>query len=530
LGFSIRKDAKVISVADLALKHAAGAAGKGGNGSSSSSSSGSDSESDDANPFQDRLKSMFTFVKHGQAKAAAAKASGAAASSSGRRLSASSRGADGPRASRQVETPRNKGASEAGPGSGSKSAGRGSSRKRLQGSRENSDGSDSEGDDAEPAEPKRKKGPGRPPRKVTDLSGAQTDKATSLQAEFSKIKGEADGLTAIPDDCDMSMDGVKEAKKAQGAKVKQLEAALIKAKALEKKVIKFDADKQLLDSMPADLTDLIDSMEQTAYVIKNVFNDRADVDRFISTLEAVLETSKTAGTAVGFVYFSKYLSIKCASAMRFADMTPFVDLCTRDSIGKLGFNIDTDEKSDRARRVVSANIESACCSLMSKVTARDIRKTGPSITFLGEFLDKLKGAKNLHASDGAPEQIKQLSVIINSATSPVEDLMHLLSLIGCLPEDVEGADNVDLPEAAETSGLPPLLRILSDHPMGEALLNAAGAEVKQRSEELKLRKSLEGCAPQMKQLVENYSDISDAGFLDAVKKAPGVQNACSRGL
>ena len=519
MGFSIREDAKVISVADLALKHVAGKAGKDSDDESSASSGGSDSESDDVNPFQDRLKSMFSLTKPGKASGAAAKAAAgataAAGGSSGRRSAPSGRGADGQRASRHAETPPSKAGSEAGLGSGGKSVGQKSGHKR--------DHEESDDEDDCEDEPEIKRRRGRPPsRKVADLSGAQTGKANAHLAEYATIKHDAAGLLEISDDCDMSMDGVKEAKKAQAAKGKKLEALLAQAKSLEKKVGKFDNTDNLLGDMPADLTDLIASIEAATFVIKNVFNDRVDVDRFILTMESVLETSKAASTDVGFVYFSKFMSTKCASAMRFVDMSPFVDLCTRDSIAQLGIKIDTDEKSNRARRTVSANIESACCALMSKVTARDIKKNGPSITFLSEFLDKLKGA-NLHASEGAQEQINQLSVIINAATSPVEDLMKLLSLIGCLPDDVDGADGVDLPDTADASKLPPLLRILSDHPIGESLLNAAGAEVKRRSEELKLRKCMEGCAKNIELMVENYSDISDEGFLEDVKKAPGAQ-------
>ena len=142
--------------------------------------------------------------------------------------------------------------------------------------------------------------------------------------------------------------------------------------------------------------------------------------------------------------------------------------------------------------------------------------------FLREFLDDLSGAENLHVDATMPGEIGQLKTMVNASGAPVDDLLKLLALLGCLPADAEEFDGVQLPKPAAEGQLPPLLRMLRDHPMGEPMINHAAAAASQRFQEVSLGNNVKSVAESAAKLAAEVTDISQAAKLDELNQVWGV--------
>ena len=293
----------------------------------------SDSESDDDNPFAGALNDMFNLKKPsaGGASASASKAKPSAAGASG--------GAGGSRASQTpVKASCTRGATPP-PGESQKGS--------------------PAGDEKQQSDVATRRARGRPREKVTDLSNAPEQKAEAVIAEVRKLTEESAEHLTMSEECDMSVDGIKEAKKALTAKGKHLEVAIGTLKKLEKNISTFDAmfGGTALSGAKADLAKLSRHLESALFVSRNLFNAHVDFDRFLTCMGALLERARDEAVEVSFTYYSKYMGITSLSNLRFANMKPFIKLCKRDEIESLGFRFDTSQEMDKSKKVVMANIE-----------------------------------------------------------------------------------------------------------------------------------------------------------------------------
>ena len=110
-------------------------------------------------------------------------------------------------------------------------------------------------------------------------------------------------------------------------------------------------------------------------------------------------------------------------------------------IRAIGFVIDDSEEKATVEGCVLSTVECIVNQLMSKVTQKDVRTRGYSISSLSLCLASLTKEEDLCGGSSLSQQTSDLHVVVSANSASVENLMAVLAKLGISVETEDCADN-----------------------------------------------------------------------------------------